>query len=233
MPDAECPSISVVLILDGAAGSGAREKEHSSKLAEKFPEPLERLISELSRLPTIGRKSAQRLAFHLLKAPDDQVRRLAGALQRMKDQVRFCRRCFYITEEELCAICRDPQRDQTQICVVEEPMDVAAFERSGSYRGLYHVLLGRLSPLHGVMPEDLRIAELMERLDSANEPPAEVILATNPNVDGDATALYLSRLIEPRGIRVTRLGLGLQVGASLEYADELTIQKAMEGRKAV
>lgn len=213
--------------------SGGFLNDWRTGLSEKFPEPLERLISELSRLPTIGRKSAQRLAFHLLKTPEDQVHRLATALDQMKQRVRFCKQCYYITEEDLCAICRDPRRSASQICVVEEPLDVAAFERSGSYGGLYHVLLGRLSPLQGVMPEDLRISELIDRLESSPEPVTEVILATNPNVDGDATALYLSRQIEPRGIQVTRLGLGLPIGAALEYADELTIQKAFEGRKAL
>lgn len=200
-------------------------------MSEKFPEPLERLISELSKLPTIGRKSAQRLAFHLLKTPDEQVHALAHALEQLKSRLRLCRNCFYITENEECAICLSANRDPAQICVVEEPMDVASFEKAGSYQGLYHVLLGRLSPLHGVTPEDLKIRELIGRLQNQAQPVREVILATNPNVDGDATALYLSRLIEPLGIRVTRLGLGLPIGSSLEYADELTLRKALEGRK--
>jgi len=202
-------------------------------LDDKFPQALEQLIHELSRLPTIGRKSAQRLAFTLLKGSDEQPRRLASALEHLHQRVRFCRECFYITEEDLCAICRDPNRDTSHICVVEEPMDVASFERTGSYRGLYHVLLGRLSPLQGVMPEDLRIDELMRRLARSDAPVHEVILATNPNVDGDATALYLSRMIEARGIATTRLGLGLPIGSSLEYADELTLTKALESRKAL
>lgn len=202
-------------------------------MEDKFPEPLERLIHELSRLPTIGRKSAQRLAFQLLKSPAEQPQRLADALQHLHERVHFCRQCFYITEADICAICRDPDRDQTQICVVEEPMDVASFERTASYRGLYHVLLGRLSPLQGVMPEDLKIDELMKRVSRPDSAVKEVILATNPNVDGDATALYLGRLLEPRGIQTTRLGLGLPIGSSLEYADELTLQKAFESRKAL
>lgn len=202
-------------------------------MEDKYPEPLERLIHELSRLPTIGRKSAQRLAFQLLKATPDQPRRLAEALATLHDKVNFCQQCFYVTEGELCAICLAPNRDHRLICVVEEPMDVASFERTGSYRGLYHVLLGRLSPLHGVMPEDLKITELLARVDDAEEPVQEVILATNPNVDGDATALYLSRLLESRGVATTRLGLGLPIGSSLEYADELTLQKAFESRKAL
>lgn len=154
-------------------------------------------------------------------------------MQHLHERVHFCRECFYITEQELCAICRDPNRDRTQMCVVEEPMDVASFERTASYRGLYHVLLGRLSPLQGVMPEDLKIDELMKRVSRADSEVREVILATNPNVDGDATALYLGRLLEPRGIQTTRLGLGLPIGSSLEYADELTLQKAFESRKAL
>lgn len=189
-----------------------------------------RAISELSKLPTIGRKSAQRLAFHILKAPPDYADGLARALQQLKQRVRLCERCFYISESPLCAICEDSRRDPAQICVVEEPADVAAFEKSETYQGVYHVLLGHLSPLHGITPDELKIAELMSRL-KATPPVREVILATNPNVDGDATALYLSRIIEPLGIRVTRLGLGLSIGSSLEYADELTLRKAFEGRK--
>lgn len=202
-------------------------------MAERFPEPIERLINEFSRLPTIGRKSAQRLAFHLLKEPAERVHALAAAVEQMKTRVRLCERCFYVTEQPLCGICSDPGRDQNLICVVEEPSDVAAFERSGQYRGAYHVLLGHLSPLHGITPDNLKIAELISRLRNADPPVSEVILATNPNVDGDATALYLSRVIEPLGIRTTRLGLGLAIGSSLEYADELTLQKALEGRKQV
>jgi recombination protein RecR len=200
-------------------------------LAEKFPEPLERLISELSKLPTIGRKSAQRLAFHLLKTPEEQVHALAHALDLLKTKLRLCRNCFYITEATLCTVCENAERDNSQICVVEEPMDVAAFEKSGAYHGLYHVLLGRLSPLQGVTADDLKIRELMARVQKTEPAVREVILATNPNVDGDATALYLSRMIKPLGIRVTRLGLGLPIGSSLEYADELTLCKAFEGRK--
>ncbi len=200
-------------------------------MADKLPEPLERLIRELAKLPTIGRKSAQRLAFHLLKAPDDRARSLASALVDLRARVRFCRRCFFITDAQECVICQDERRDRTVICVVEEPLDVAAFERSGNYRGLYHVLLGRLSPLQGVTPDDLRIRELIARLDDAEPRVTEVILATNPDVDGDATALFLARQIEERGIRATRLGLGLSVGSSLEYADELTLRRALEGRR--
>lgn len=199
-------------------------------MPENFPEAITRLINELSKLPTIGRKSAQRLAFHILKSPDDYAAELSRAVHDVKARVRLCRQCFYVSEEELCAICRDPRRDTSQICVVEEPADVPGFEKSGTYSGLYHVLLGHLSPLHGITPDDLKINELMARLPEGG-PVREVILATNPNVDGDATALYLARMIEPLGIRVTRLGLGLPIGGSLEYADELTLRKAFEGRK--
>ena len=199
----------------------------------KFPEALERVIHELSRLPTIGRKSAQRLAFQLLKSSADQPRRLAEALNDLHTKVRFCKDCFYVTEEELCAICRSEDRDPSTICVVEEPADVVSFERTGMYRGRYHVLLGHLSPLQGVMPEDLKINELVARVSRPESPVREVILATNPNVDGDATALYLSRLLEPKGVKITRLGLGLPIGGALEYADELTLQKALETRKGL
>lgn len=200
-------------------------------LTGKLPEPLERLVHELSRLPTIGRKSAQRLAFHILKSPDEQALALAVALQDVKSRIRFCSHCFFITERELCSICSDSRRDRSVICVVEEPLDVVAFEKSGSYLGLYHVLLGRLSPIHGVFPENLKLAELMVRLRAEDAGVGEVIIATNPNADGDATALLLSRQIEPLGIRVTRLGVGLSIGSSLEFADELTLRKALESRR--
>ncbi|MBX7246086.1 MAG: recombination mediator RecR [Candidatus Sumerlaeaceae bacterium] len=202
-------------------------------MPQKLPEALERLASALSRLPTIGRKSAQRLAFHILKSPDEDAHRLARALEDVKRQVRFCRRCFFITGEDLCSICLDPARDSSQICVVEGPQDVVALEKSSTYKGLYHVLLGHLSPLHGVTAEDLKIQELINRIQSSSPAVREVVLATNPNVDGDATAIYLSRLIEPLGIQTTRLGLGLSIGSSLEYADELTLKKAFEGRRQV
>lgn len=200
-------------------------------MSEHFPKPLELLIHELSRLPTIGRKSAQRLALHLLKSDQSQAQALADALVGLHRGVRFCSRCYFLAEAELCAICQDQRRDQSVICVVEEPVDVVAFERSGSFRGLYHVLLGRLSPLQGVMPEDLKIQELLDRVSDPAGETAEVILATNPSVDGDATALYLHKILEKRGIKTTRLGLGVSMGSSLEYVDELTIQKALEGRR--
>jgi recombination protein RecR len=198
---------------------------------EQFPKALEALVHELSRLPTVGRKSAQRLALYLLKAEQQQAQQLARALVDLHANVHFCRQCFFLAEEELCAICKDHRRDHSSICVVEEPADVIAFERSGTYRGLYHVLLGRLSPLQGVMPDDLKINELVARLSGQDSPVAEVILATSPSVDGDATALYLHKIIEQRGIKTTRLGLGVPMGSNLEYIDELTLQKAMEGRR--
>lgn len=198
---------------------------------ERFPEPLQRLINELSKLPTIGRKSAQRLAFHILKAPTSDAHSLAAALRDATDRIHFCKRCFYITDSELCEICTDSRRDPSQVCVVEEPVDVAAFEKSGTYHGMYHVLLGHLSPLRGVTPEDLKIDQLIDRVREKDSAVREIILATNPNVDGDATALYISRLLEETGVQVTRLGLGLSMGSSLEYADELTLRKALEGRK--
>lgn len=200
-------------------------------MTEQFPKALEALIHELSRLPTIGRKSAQRLAFHLLKADPAQCISLAEALAGLHKGVRLCDRCFYLAEDKYCSICMDARRDTTTICVVEEPADVVAFERSGSYRGLYHVLLGHLSPLHGVMPDDLKIRELVDRVADREAGIKEVILATNPSVDGDATALYLNRVLEKYNIKATRLGLGMPMGGSLEYADELTLQKALEGRR--
>ena len=212
---------------------GARRAAWCEGTLDRLPEPLERLINELSKLPTIGRKSAQRLAFHILKGPADRAGALARVLAELHEQVGFCPACFFISDGGQCAVCADARRDRSLVCVVEEPMDVVAFERSGTYSGLYHVLLGHLSPLHGVTPDDLRIGELMERLEGADPAVAEVIIATNPNVDGDATALYLARMIEERGIRCTRLGLGLSVGSSLEFADELTLRRAMEGRRGV
>lgn len=200
-------------------------------MTDKYPESIERLVAELSHLPTIGRKSAQRLAFHLLKAPPERCYALAQALRDLRDKVRLCARCFYVTEGELCAICADARRDHSLVCVVEEPSDVAAFEKSGTFTGVYHCLLGLLSPLHGVTPDDLKIEELMKRVRQPEPAVREVIVATNPNVDGDATALYLAQLIEPLGIRVTRLGLGMPIGGSLEYTDELTLRKALESRR--
>jgi recombination protein RecR len=187
------------------------------------------LIDELGRLPGVGPKSAQRIAFHLLAADVVDVRRLVNALTEVKDKVRFCRICGNVTEAEECKICRDPRRDLTVICVVEEPKDVVAVERTREFRGRYHVLGGAISPIDGVGPDDLRVKELLKRL--ADGVITEVILATDPNLEGEATATYLARLIKPLGLRVTRLASGLPVGGDLEYADEVTLGRAFEGRR--
>jgi recombination protein RecR len=187
------------------------------------------LIDELGRLPGIGPKSAQRIAFHLLAADPVDVRRLASALVEVKDKVRFCRVCGNVAQDELCRICADPRRDEAVICVVEEPKDVVAVERTREFRGRYHVLGGAISPIDGVGPDDLRIRELLHRL--ADGVVQEVILATDPNLEGEATATYLSRLIGPMGVRVSRLASGLPVGGDLEYADEVTLGRAFSGRR--
>jgi len=189
------------------------------------------LIDELGRLPGIGPKSAQRLAFHLLQAETADVQRLAAALTRMKEQVRFCSTCFNVAESEQCRICRDPRRSNELICVVEEPKDVVAIERTGEFRGRYHVLGGAINPLEGVGPDNLRIKELMTRL--ANGETKELILATDPNTEGEATATYLALIVKPMGLTVTRLASGLPVGGDLEYADEVTLGRAFEGRRAL
>lgn len=191
--------------------------------------PVARLIEEFSRLPGIGPKTASRLTFYLLRAPDKQVRALAEALRNLKEQIVYCERCYNIADTSPCAICSDPARDHSTICVVEEPLDVMALERTGSYKGVYHVLHGAISPVDGVGPGDLRIEELMARL--RTEDVKEVIIATNPNLEGEATAMYLERLIKPLGIRVTRPAYGLPVGGDLEYADEVTLSRALEGRR--
>jgi len=192
---------------------------------------METLIAELVKLPTVGRKSAQRLAFYLLRCDHADAQALAGAIERLRQSVRFCERCGNIAEAPLCALCSDPGRDRSIICVVEEVTDLVAFERPGTYHGLYHVLGGCLSPLHGVTPEKLAIAPLMERLRPGEV--RELIVATNPSVDGEATALFLARLARPFAIRVTRIGMGLPVGSSVEFADEVTVQKALEGRREI
>jgi len=191
-------------------------------------EVLNRTIEELQKLPGIGRKTAQRLAFYLLKAPADEARALAQAIVELKEKVRFCQECFNASEQECCAICRDPGRDRAILCVVEETNDLMAIERTAEFRGLFHVLQGHLSPLDGIGPDDIRVRELMERL--GRLPAAEVIIATNPNAEGEATALYLTKLIKPLGIRVTRIARGLPVGSDLEFSDEVTLTRAMEGR---
>jgi recombination protein RecR len=187
------------------------------------------LIDELGRLPGVGPKSAQRIAFHLLAADPTDVRRLVHVLTEVKDKVRFCKTCGNVAEAEECRICRDPRRDRTVICVVEEPKDVVAIEKTREFRGRYHVLGGAISPIEGIGPEDLRVRELMTRL--ADGEVTELILATDPNLEGEATATYLARLVKPMDLRVTRLASGLPVGGDLEYADEVTLGRAFEGRR--
>ena len=194
-----------------------------------YPEPVARLIEALQKLPGIGPKTAQRLTFFLLKRPPEEVTALSEALVRVKAQIVNCSICFNVTEEDPCRICTDPARDGKSLCVVEEPNDLLALERTGQYRGRYHVLLGALSPLDGIGPEDLRVRELLARLET--QPVDEVILATNPNVEGEATAIYLAKLLKSLVGRVTRIARGLPVGGDIEYADEVTLGKALEGRK--
>ncbi len=194
-----------------------------------YAPPVQSLIDELGRLPGVGPKSAQRIAFHLLKLPDEDASRLARAITEAKEKVSFCRRCFNVCEGEECGICLDSRRDATVVCVVEEPRDVVAVEKTGEFRGRYHVLQGAISPLEGIGPDQIRVRELLTRL--GVEEIAEVILCTNPNIEGEATAMYLARLLKPLGIRVTRIASGLPVGGDLEYADELTLGRALEGRR--
>jgi recombination protein RecR len=184
------------------------------------PEPLTRLIEQLQRLPGIGRKSAQRLAFHILKRPREDADLLCDAVRDVKERVTYCSVCNNVTDVEPCALCRDETRDQRLICVVEDPQNVIAVERGGEFRGVYHVLMGALSPLQGVGPDDLKIRNLLSRVEAGAD---EVILATNPNVDGEATAIYLARLLKPLGVKVTRIAMGVPVGSDLEYADEVTV----------
>jgi recombination protein RecR len=194
-----------------------------------FEGPIQDLIDELARLPGIGPKSAQRLAFWLVKAPAQDAHRLAEAIVGAKERVRFCRECFGVSEGDLCRICRDPGRDSTVICVVEESKDQAAVEKAGVIKGRYHVLGGAISPLDGIGPDDLRVQELLDRVH--RDGVKEVILATNPNLEGNATAMYVAALLKPIGVRVTRLASGLPVGGDLEYADEVTLGNALEGRR--
>jgi recombination protein RecR len=189
------------------------------------------LIDELGRLPGVGPKSAQRIAFHVLSADSVDVNRLATALRRVKEQVRFCTICFNVAEEEQCRVCRDTRRTNEVLCVVEEPKDVVAIERTGEFRGRYHVLGGAINPLEGIGPDNLRIRELLLRLGTGEV--KELILATDPNTEGEATATYLALMVKPMGIAVTRLASGLPVGGDLEYADEITLGRAFEGRRAV
>jgi recombination protein RecR len=193
------------------------------------PDPLSKLIEQLQRLPGIGAKSAQRLAFHVLKTPREEVDRLADAMREVKDRVTYCSACSNITDVDPCYYCTDSTRDRRIICVVEEPENVSAVERTRDFKGTYHVLMGALSPLHGVGPDDLKIKGLLARV--GNGAVEEVIIATNPNVEGEATAIYLAKLLKPLGVRVTRIAMGVPVGSDLEYADEVTMQRAMEGRR--
>ena len=191
--------------------------------------PVARLIDEFHKLPGIGPKSAQRLTYYLLRAPADDARALAQAILEVKDKIILCSACQNITDSDPCAICSNPERDHDAICVVEEPLDILALERAGAYKGLYHVLHGVISPMDGVGPEDLKVQDLLSRLRSGDV--HEVIMATNPNLEGEATAMYIGRLISPLGVRVTRLARGLPVGADLEYADNVTLARALEGRQ--
>lgn len=194
-----------------------------------YAEPIARLLEELERLPGIGPKSAQRVAFHILKGDDETAARLSDAIVEVKRQIHFCSVCFNFAAGDLCEYCADPERDSTAICAVEEPRDVVAIERTGEFRGLYHVLQGAISPIDGVGPEQLRVRELISRLEDGSV--TEVVVATNPNVEGETTALYLARLIKPLGVRVTRIASGLPVGGDLEYADEVTLGRALEARR--
>ena len=195
-----------------------------------LPDPLVRLIEELQRLPGIGPKGAQRLAFHILRTPREQTDRLAEALRDVKERVTYCSICNNITDADPCAYCSNVSRNHNLICVVEEPQNVAAIERTREFKGVYHVLMGALSPLQGIGPDDLKIKGLLTRL---SDGVTEVILATNPNVDGEATAIYLARLLKPLGVKVTRIAMGVPVGSDIEYADEVTMHRALEGRREV
>ena len=194
-----------------------------------FEGPIQDLVDELNRLPGIGPKSAQRLAFHIVKTQAQDARRLADAIIQAKERVRFCRECFGVSEGELCRLCSDPGRDRTIVCVVEEPKDISAVEKAGVIKGRYHVLGGAISPMQGVGPDDLRVRELLDRV--GRNGVREVILATNPNLEGNATAMYVAGLLKPLNVRVTRLASGLPVGGDLEYADEVTLGQALEGRR--
>ena len=194
-----------------------------------FAEPLARLITEFKRLPGIGQKSAQRIAFHILRAQREEAEHLSAAILDVKDKLGLCAVCNNISESELCLYCRDPHRDQKVVCVVEEPHNIVGIETTRQYEGRYHVLHGALSPLRGIGPEALKIKGLVERIGQGEI--QEVIVATNPTVEGEATAVYLARLLKPLGVKVTRIGMGIPVGSDLEFADEVTISKAMEGRR--
>ena len=194
-----------------------------------YPKPLARLINEMSKLPGIGSKTAQRLAFYILSLDDKEANQLADAITTAKKEMKYCSVCGNLTDEDPCAICSDPSRDPNQICVVESPKDVMAMERIKEYNGLYHVLHGVISPMEGIGPEDINLMPLLKRLQADDV--KELIIATNPNIEGEATAMYLARLIKPSGIKVSRIAHGIPVGGDLEYADEVTLLKAMEGRR--
>lgn len=195
----------------------------------RYAPPIARLLEELERLPGVGPKSAQRIAYWLLTADSADAERLAGAITEVKRTIHFCPICFNFAEQELCSVCSDPERDRTIVCVVEEPRDLVAVDRTGEFHGTYHVLQGAISPIDGIGPERLRVRELIDRL--AGDEITEVLIATNPNVEGETTALYLARLIKPLGIRVTRIASGLPVGGDLEFADEVTLGRALECRR--
>jgi recombination protein RecR len=192
---------------------------------------IEELAEQFTKLPGIGRKTAQRLAFHILAMPAEEAKAIASAINGVKDHARFCSRCFNITEREVCSICTDRNREAEKICVVEEPSNIMMIERSGCYRGLYHVLLGALAPLDGITPEKLRVAELVERVKADGT--EEVIIATNPNTKGEMTAQYLREVLAPLGVKVTRIAYGLPMGGDIEFADEVTLRKSMEGRRTL
>ena len=200
-------------------------------MASLYAGPVQDVIDELGRLPGIGPKSAQRIAFYLLRVSTQEASRLARSITELKERISFCRVCFNIAEGERCTLCLDERRDATVLCVVEEPPDIVAIERTGEFRGRYHVLQGAISPIEGIGPDQLRVRELVARLEP--EGVDEVILCTNPNIEGEATAMYLARLLKPLGLRVTRIASGLPVGGDLEYADELTLGRALEGRRRV
>jgi recombination protein RecR len=191
--------------------------------------PVATLIEELSKLPGIGPKSAQRLAFYILKSPADEAKKLSRAIDEVKDKIHFCEECFNVTDQQRCEFCRNGDRDVSVVCVVEEPKDIVAIEKTGEFKGLYHVLQGAISPIDGIGPDDIRVKELLKRLGERGS--QEIIVATNPNIEGEATAMYLAKLVKPLGVRVTRIASGLPVGGDLEYADEVTLGRALEGRR--
>src|SRR5689334_15594959 len=218
-----------------AASAGCSAADRLAHVAPLLIEPVAKLIEAFNRLPGIGPKTAQRLTYHLLRAPDVEARALASALVAVREEVVFCERCFNISDAPLCPICRDPGRDQSRLCVVEEPLDVLALERTAEFRGVYHVLNGAISPIDGIGPDRLKIRELLDRVDeaAASTPFAEVILATNPTLEGEATAMYLDERLAGKVGSVTRIARGIPVGGDLEYADEVTLIRALQGRRAL